>query len=95
MAWGAEGNDSLLMGKLLDAILTAIERQLEHQLPGGKFWNPSPELQSAAALCECNNISWERQFAVMKSYQYKAPAMRMTRIEGKQLFKANKCKKAY
>lgn len=78
-----------LMQKLLDAILTIINRQLQDQLPGGIFWEPSQAVKDASKSCNATNMSGERKFAKMKAIQQRAPAMKMTKIEGRKMFKSN------
>ena len=45
--------------------LVVIVRQLEDQLPGGKYYQPSQELLDETALCQRTNILSERDFAQM------------------------------
>lgn len=79
-----------LVKKLCSVILSVVERQLETQLPGGAFWEPSQELCQAAQSCSSTNISGERVFAVCDREMARAPGAQHGFIEAKVLFKSNK-----
>ena len=87
-------NTRNLMKELLATIAEVVEKQLTDHLPGGRFWNPSSELREEVKSCVATNVSGERQFGRMKSFQTRAPSMTMTKIEGKQMFGANKVMQA-
>ena len=46
------------------AMLLCLERQCEDQLPGGKYWSPSPDLSAQAKSVPTSNITSERDFSV-------------------------------
>ena len=51
--------------KMICCCLVVIVRELEDQLPGGKYYQPSQELLDETAVCQRTNISSERNFAQM------------------------------
>ena len=73
-----KATESLVI-QLLEAVEIVVKRQLKDQLPGGIFWDPSPNLQKQAKSASCTNISGERKFAAS-----------MGKIESKVMFKYNK-----
>ena len=48
------------------ALLIVLEKQCEDQLPGGKYFSPSPEMFLQASTCPTSNIVSERDFAISK-----------------------------
>ena len=79
-----------LLEELLKACLDVMDRQLESQLPGGKFWNPTPELRQVAASCPTTNISGERNFATADQELHRARHGKAGFIEGKVMYRVNK-----
>lgn len=67
-----------------------IERQLESQLPGWKFWDPSPELQEEAASCSNTNITGERNFAMADMEIHRARHGKAGYVEGNVMYRVNK-----
>ena len=76
-----------ILQALTISILDVINRQLSTQLPGGEFWDPSPELQEASSSCVAHNISGERNFAMVDSHLHKAPNISIGKVESKVMFK--------
>ena len=66
---------------VITAILEVIQRQLQTQLPGGEFWEACPQLQEQAASCINNNISGERNFAMLDAHLHRAPNISVGKIE--------------
>ena len=70
--------------------LSVMNRQLQSQLPGGEYWNPSPELLLEAASCSSANISGERNFGMADNEMYRARRGKTGYIEGKVMYRVNK-----
>ena len=49
----------------MDAILIIIECQCADQLPGGKYWNPSPSMIAAASSVPMTNKASEADFGIL------------------------------
>ena len=50
---------------LMHAVLIIIERQCADQLPGGKYWNPSPSMIAAASSVPTTNKASEADFEIL------------------------------
>lgn len=79
-----------LVQDMCHACLAVIERQLQSQLPGGAFWDPSPQMQTEAESCASTNISGERNFAIADQQILRACQAKLGYIEAKVMFKVNK-----
>ena len=64
-----------------------FNRQLSSQLPGGEFWQPSPQLIAASQSCQSFNISGERNYAHADSEIYRAKNEKVGFVEGCIMFK--------
>ena len=84
-----DGLCSLLLKIFLQTIKDVILRQMSDQLPGGKFWDPSPELYERAKSCGPDNISGERRFGMVDAYMRRAPNASSEKVEAKVMFKGN------
>ena len=78
-----------LLEKMCVSVVTVAKRQLQDQLPGGKFCAPSPELENVASSCASNNISGERVFARLDAAIKRAPNASMDYHESKICFSEN------
>ena len=78
------------MKALLQTVKNIIKCQISNQLPGGKFWNPSPQLYKEALSCCVENISGERRFGNVDTYTKKAPSASIEKVEARMLFKGNR-----
>ncbi|XP_063956979.1 uncharacterized protein LOC129262428 [Lytechinus pictus] len=77
------------MRGMLMAALEVTKRQLQSQLPGGVFWEPSVEVREQAASCSSTNISGERNFARVDSHLHHARNISVGKLESKVMFKCN------
>ena len=82
-----DGLCSLLLKIFLETIKDVIFRQMSDQLPGAKFWDPSPELYERAKSCGPDNISGERRFGMVDAYMRRAPNASSEKVEAKVMFK--------
>ena len=77
----------MLLQDLCTSCLLVMNRQLQSQLPGGEYWNPSPELLLEAASCSSANISGERNFGMAEDEMYRARRGKTGYIEGKVMYR--------
>ena len=54
-------------------LLIVLEKQCEDQLPGGKYFSPSPEMYLQASTCPMSNIVSERGFAIFDNQMWAKP----------------------
>lgn len=78
-----------LVQQIFTNILGDCIRQLEDQLPGGKFSQLTPELQCQAESCVGNNISGERVFGQLDFQLKRAPSSTVTFSESKLMYVNN------
>ena len=78
-----------LLEKMFASVVTIAKRQLQDQLPGGKFYAPTPELENVASTCSANNISGERVFARLDAAIKRAPNASMDYHKSKICFSEN------
>lgn len=79
-----------LLQEFSKAALDVFDRQLKKQLPGGEFWNPSTQLREESASCSATNISGERVFAMSDYEMLRARGAKVSFVESKVMYKANK-----
>ena len=72
---------------MVKAIITVMERQLADHLPGGKFNQPSDNLNEEAKSCPLNNISGEQVFAIWDARYRKAKSAHIDKTSNKTTFK--------
>lgn len=63
------------------AVLLILQRQCKDQLPGGKYWDPSPEMEGAYKNVPSTNMIGERDFAQLDLLIRKKPSARITTLE--------------
>ena len=85
-----DADTKALLQDLCTSCLLVMNRQLQSQLPGGEYWNPSPELLLEAASCSSTNISGERNFGMADNEMYRARRGKTGYIEGKVMYRVNK-----
>lgn len=78
-----------LLQELFVNIRSVIVRQMSDQLPGGKFWDPSRELQIQASSCAPDNLSGERCFGAADSYMQRAHNASTEKVEARVMFHKN------
>lgn len=85
-----DGETKQMIQELCVACLDVMERQLVSQLPGGQFWDPSDVIKEQAKSCTSTNISGERNFAICDHELHRARNGKVSYVEARVLFKANK-----
>ena len=78
-----------LFGDLCAQAVLVMECQLADQLPGGVFWEPSPELEDQAKSCSARNISSEHTFGRVDAMCHKASNMAAGKLEARVMFSVN------
>nr|XP_054771218.1 uncharacterized protein LOC129279140 [Lytechinus pictus] len=78
-----------LLSGMMEACIEVSTRQLESQLIGGRFWDPSMELAAESASCSSTNISGERQFGRADAMLHRAPNISVGKVESKLMFSSN------
>ena len=77
----ATDDTAVLFSSVCREMLVAAERQLSDQLPGGQYWNPSPELVAQSKSCQATNLSGERVFGKLDAAVKKAPNVMTKKLE--------------
>lgn len=72
------------------AMLLILQRQCKDQLPGGKYWEPSPRLAAAFANVPSTNLIGERDFAQLDMLVRQKPAARVSTLETIVMWTNNK-----
>ena len=72
------------------AMLLCLERQCEDQLPGRKYWSPSPDLSAQAKSVPTSNITSERDFAVFDVLLKTRPSATTVALEALIMWMNNK-----
>lgn len=78
-----------LLQDLFITIKAVIVRQMSDQLPGGKFWDPSPELRIQASSCAPDNLSGERCFGTADAYIQRSHNASTNKVEARVMFHKN------
>ena len=79
-----------LLQELCQACVVVLERQLATQLPGGVYWNSSPQLIQEAKTSSNTNISGDRNFAVADYEIQRVHRGKTGYVEGKVMYRVIK-----
>lgn len=66
---------------VMSSMLILLERQAADQLPGGKYWEPSEQVQAHASNVPTTNILAERDFAILDLLVRQKPSARTLSYE--------------
>ena len=85
-----ESDTAKLVQMMCRKLAEAINRQSVDVLPGGKCWDPSPELAQQAHSCHAMNVSGDRVFGHVDAALKRAPNVPVEKLEAKVMFSSNK-----
>ena len=74
---------------IFHAFLIILERQCAYQLPGGKYWHPSEDVQAMSSVVPTSNIASESDFAVLDLIRTK-PKTSVQTIQAVTMWSRNK-----